>query len=132
MATWGRDSPWRQGHVLSDQAVRSFQSDSPPETLVLVVSHDCDIAQSPDVEPLVEVIMGRRIEAVDGNFAHAKNARRLHLTLFGGSEKIIIDLEASRKLQIRKQQLGEYEPVATVRSTISELTILQRWLVDRI
>jgi hypothetical protein len=77
---------------------------------MVLVSHDCDIAQNPDVEPLVEVIDGRRIEAMDGNFAFAKNARRLHLTLTGGSQKLAVDLEASRKLQITKQRLGDYEP----------------------
>ena len=131
MAMWGRDTPWRQGHLLSDDAVKSVLRDPPKGTIMAVVSHDCDIAQSPDVEPVVEVIIGQRIAAVDGNFAFAKNARRLHLTLTGRSQQLAVDLEASRKLAIAKQQLGDYEPVENVGVTIRELTILQRWLAAR-
>jgi hypothetical protein len=131
MSAWERDIPWRQGDVLPDQAVRSFLGDLPGIDIVVVVSHDCDIAQQPNVEPVIEVISGRRIAAVDGNFTYAKNARRLHLTLSGGTEQLTVDLEANRKIAIRKQQLGEYKPVATVGVTTSELTILQRWLAAR-
>lgn len=83
------------------------------------------------MEPVVEVIIGRRIDAIDGNFAYAKNARRPHLTLSGGSQPLIVELEASKKVAVRKQQLAEYQPVATIRLAISELTTLQRWLAAR-
>ncbi len=131
MAMWGRDTPWRQGHVLSGEAVRSCLPDPLSETLVVVVSHDCDIVQDPELEPVVEVIIGQQIDAMDGNFAYAKNARRLHLTLSGGSQQLVVDLEANKKVPVGKQQLGGYEPVAAVRATIGELIILQRWLAAR-
>jgi hypothetical protein len=131
MSAWERDIPWRQGHVLPDEAVRSFLGDLPGIDVVIVVSHDCDIAQPPSLESVVEVIPGRFIGAVDGNFTYAKNARRLHLTLSGGTEQVNVDLEASRKLAITKEQLREYRPVEAVRATTSELRILQRWLAAR-
>ena len=131
MAMWGRDTPWRQGCLLPDDAVRSVLPGAPSAAIMVAVSHDCDIAQSPEVEPVVEVIDGRSIEAVDGNFTFAKNARRLHLTLTGGRQQLTVDLEASRKLAITKQRLGNYEPVENVGLTVSELTILQRWLAAR-
>ncbi len=124
MAMWGRATPWRQEYLLPDDAVRSVLNSLPSAAAMVLVSHDCDIAQSPDVEPLVDVIDGRRIEEMDGNYAFAKNARRLHLTLTGGSQQLAVDLQASRKLQITKQRLGDYKPVENVRPTVSELTIL--------
>jgi hypothetical protein len=40
---------------------------------------DSDITQDPEVEPSIEVIIGARVAAADGNLTHAKNPRRLHL-----------------------------------------------------
>jgi hypothetical protein len=37
----------------------------------------CDLAQLPETEPMIEVVVGHRIEKADGNYTHAKNARTL-------------------------------------------------------
>lgn len=134
MTAWDRDSPWRQGHVVPDEAVRTLgilSKDVPDDTVVVVVSHDCDLAQLPNAEPNIEVIAGRRIKIVDGNFTHGKNARRLHLTFSGGDERLIVNLVASHKIPVEKAQLAGYLPVDAVRLTAVELTILQRWLAAR-
>lgn len=133
MATWGRDTPWRQGHVLPDQAVKAvgFLTGAPTDVVAIVVSHDCDLAQDPSVEPMVEVIVGRRIATADGNFTYAKNARRLHLTFNAGAEHLGAEFEASRKTQVTKDQLAEFEPIETVKLTPVERNILQRWLAAR-
>lgn len=133
MAVWGRDTPWRQGHILSDdtaRAVRLFQQ-TPTGALAIVVSHDCDLAQDPSVEPMVEVIVGHRVATADGNFTYAKNARRLHLTFNGGVEHLTVDLEANRKTQVAKDLLAEYEPIGNINLTSIERNILQRWLAAR-
>ena len=67
----------------------------------------------------------------DGNFAHAKNARRLHLTFSGGTERVTGDLVASCKIPIEKERLAKFEPIAAVRLTPGEHTVLQRWLAAR-
>ena len=36
-----------------------------------------NLAQDPEAEPLVEIIVAKRIEKADGNYTHAKNSRRL-------------------------------------------------------
>lgn len=125
--------PWRQGHVLPDEGAKALGllSDAANAEVAIVVSHDCDLAQDPSVEPSVEVIIGRRIGAVDGNFSYAKNARRLHLTFSGGSERIIAEVIARFKISIKKEQLVKYEPVNTTKLTAAEHTILQRWLASR-
>jgi hypothetical protein len=133
MAAWGRDTPWRQGHVLPDDAAEAVGvlTEAPTGAVAIVVSHDCDLAQDPSVEPRVEVIVGRRITTANGNFTYAKNARRLHLTFSGGAEHLTAELEASRKSPVAKDQLAEYEPIETVRLTPIEHNILQRWLAAR-
>jgi hypothetical protein len=133
MAGWGRDTPWRQGSVLPEDGAKALGllSGAPRAKVAVVVSHDCDLAQDPSVEPVVEVIVGRRIGAADGNLSYAKNARRLHLTFSGGRERLTADLVARRKIPIKKERLAEYEPVETTRLTVVEHTILQRWLAAR-
>jgi len=133
VARWGRDTPWRQGHVLPDDGAKALGllSDVADTEVAIVVSNDCDLAQDPSVEPSVEVIIGRRIGAADGNFSYAKNARRLHLTFSGGSQRLIAELIARFKISIKKEQLVEYEPVKTTKLTVVEHTILQRWLASR-
>jgi hypothetical protein len=86
MTAWDRDTPWRQGHILPDDAVKALQlpADTVTDSVAIVVSHDCDLAQDPTVEPVVEIIVGHWIPTADGNFTYAKNARRLHLTFSGG------------------------------------------------
>ena len=81
MAAWDRDTPWRQGHVLTSEssvALGLVPADHAESAFTVVISHDCDLAQSPEAEPLVEVILAKRIGAPNGNFTHAKNSRRRH------------------------------------------------------
>ena len=51
MTQWGRDTPWRQGHLLPDEAVGALgiRSDSGDPKIAVVISHDCDIAQPPEL-----------------------------------------------------------------------------------
>jgi hypothetical protein len=127
----GRDTPWRQGHVLPGEAIRLLLPNLTDLATVIVASHDCDIAQNADVESTVEVIIGCRVRQTDGNFTRAKNARRLHLTLSGGTDQLTVELEANQKKTIEKKRLCEFRPIDSVRMTVAELRILQRWLAAR-
>ena len=62
-------------------------------TCAVVVSHDCDLAnENLDVEPDVEVIVGRTIEKADGNFTWAKAPRTLHYGAMRNGVQTIIEL----------------------------------------
>jgi hypothetical protein len=135
MAEWGRDTPWRQGHVLPGDAVRKLgliPADACAESVVaVIVSHDCDLAQPPDAEPDVEVIVGHRVETLDGNCTHAKNARRLHLTYGGAGRTWGVELRSSAKKPVLKERLAEHLPAASFSPTPGERAILQNWLAAR-
>ncbi|MDA8248465.1 MAG: hypothetical protein M0Z28_04745 [Rhodospirillales bacterium] len=134
MVEWARDTPWRQGHVLPADATTALgvaSPEQPNDTVAVVISHDCDIAQSPDVEPDVEIILGRRLPATDGNYEHAKNARRLHLSFSAGAERLIADLPATGKRLIRKSDLAAFEPLMSIELDRNEHATLQRWLAAR-
>jgi hypothetical protein len=69
MATWSRQTPWRQSHVLTKEssvALGLVSAENVDSTSVVVISHDCDLAQVVEAEPLVEVIVSQRIEKLDG------------------------------------------------------------------
>lgn len=131
--TWRRDTPWRQGHILPPAASAELKLLRPDgeEAFTMVVSHDCDLAQDPAVEEGVEVMVGRRIAQADGNYSHAKNARRLHLTFTGGDDSVVAEFTSDSKRIVSKERLSVFSPLNSVRATPSERVILQRWLASR-
>lgn len=135
MARWGRDTPWRQGHIIHGDAAGALDligEDGPLGAVMVVVSHDCDLAQLPDAEPHVEFIVGRRIpDTIDGNYTYAKNARLLHLTFSAGSVDLSVEIAATQKRKVPKDKLADYKPVEEFRLTPGERAILQRWLAAR-
>ncbi len=134
MVEWERNTPWRQGNIVPNEVAKTLDllsKDASDEALLVVISHDCDLAQPPGTEPNVEIIVGHQIPSVDGNFSYAKNARRLHLTFNGGGNHISVNLVATQKVVVQKVLLSAYAPADEIRLTAIELTILQRWLAAR-
>ena len=135
MAQWNRDTPWRQGHLLGNDAIEAFglhQALAPDQTLVIVASHDCDLAQAPEGEPVVEVVVGRLVtdKDKDGNCTHAKNARKLHVE-FGGAAVFWAEFEATAKLTIEKSALNDFVPRPAVHLSPENHAIFQMWLASR-
>jgi hypothetical protein len=134
MAEWQRDNPWRQGSILKSESVKALglaHAESPDDTVVLVISHDCDLAQGADAEPACEMIVGCPIEQPSGDLTNAKNIRRLHLTLSSGELKLAAEFKATDEILIGKDALAEHQPATNVRPTPAELNILQTWLAVR-
>lgn len=138
MLGWGHDTPWRQGHILTAATSETLglkKKDEEQESVVVVISHDCDLAHDDFVaEPFCEVIVGKVIdeEKAAGRYREAKNSRRLHLTFKGGDTEIAADLEARHKSLIKKSDLvPPHLPAVSVRLTPDELSTLQRWLALR-
>lgn len=133
MADWTRATPWRQGHLLTDDARTSLglvHPDYPDDAIVIVASHDCDLVQPTTNEPLVELVIGRRIDKLDGNHTHAKTARTLHLT-FDGPAPLLAEFIATAKCNVSKVALAVFEPAAAMRLSPASLATLQRWLASR-
>ena len=134
MAEWSRETPWRQGYALTDETVEKFalrDARAPEVTLVVVISHDCDLAASPDKEPEVELIVGRLIEKADGNFTHAKTPRVLHIEFATPDGGKFVELSATRKVRVAKSDFAGHEPRREFQLGPTEQSILQRWLGAR-
>lgn len=133
MAEWNRETPWRQGHLLGSDAIARLglvNSIKPENTVVIVASHDCDLAQAPEGEPNIEVIIGRLVTDQDGNCTHAKNARRLHLEFMGVAVSWV-EFEATAKVAIDKLKLNDFHPRADLRLSPENQAIFQMWLASR-
>lgn len=123
---------WRQGSVLAVQSAArlALLSHGDDQALVVVISHDCDIASADDKEPMVEIIVGRRIERL-GADTHAKSARRLHLQFDSNEGAIAVELLAARKAAVRKADLVVDAPLQGVSLSPDNLVTLQNWLAAR-
>jgi hypothetical protein len=135
MAEWQRDNPWRQGSILKSESVKSLglvHPKSPDDTVVIIISHDCDLAQTIETEPFCEAIPGCPVDGVvSGDLTNAKNIRRLHLTFNGGTIKLAAEFIITDKQKIDKSALVDHQPAANVRLAPAELNILQTWLAVR-
>ncbi|WP_156968077.1 hypothetical protein [Desulfobacter vibrioformis] len=97
----------------------------------IIISHDCDISNNPEVEPEIEIIIGTIITAIDGNCTHSKNARKLHLSAKHGDTDAHFELWATSKQSISKQSLLPLQPDYGFKLLGKELLTLQRWLAAR-
>lgn len=133
MAEWNRETPWRQGHLLGNDAIGALglrHNIAPEQPLVIVVTHDCDLAQAPEGEPYIEVVVGRVIGEKDGNCTHAKNARKLQVE-FAGDAAFWGEFEATNKVSIDKQKLNLFTPRSDAHLSPESHAILQMWLASR-
>jgi len=130
---WDRGTMWRQGHLLSDDAIDALKinhRDGDERPIVIVATHDCDLAQDPEQEPNVEVVVGRFVGCRDGNCTHAKNARRLHIE-FVGNIPFWGEFEATDKLSIDKISLNKFTPQCNAYLTSEGQATFQIWLASR-
>ncbi|HDZ8828508.1 TPA: hypothetical protein ACSP1Z_000538 [Aeromonas hydrophila] len=130
---WGRDMPWRQGHLLDEEAIIALgiaNKDDVHHFAVIVATHDCDLAQSTEAEPEIELIIGKKIEKPDGNNTYAKTARKLHIK-FDCDTEYWCEFEACKKRTIQKALLAPHNPRDTVNLSIENKTIFQVWLASR-
>lgn len=132
---WDRSTPWRQGHVLPPEALHVLglvrAGDDPTTVVAVVISHDCDLANDDmESEPHAEIIVGRLIEAVNGNNTHAKVPRKLHISYASPNGPRAVELIATQKQLCAKEQLANFAPLPWSLSD-AEASTLQRWLGAR-
>lgn len=128
-----RDTPWRQGLVLNPGHATDLgltTLDEANDKIVVVVTHDCDIASDSAREPFVEVIVAKRIPKI-GADAHAKTARRLHVEFETGDGAVALELQAPEKTTISKDKLFLTQPRPDWKLSPDSLVTLQKWLASR-
>lgn len=113
---------WRQGSVIGENHLRALlnsigRNDIDDNVLAIVASQSCDIANNNlDLDPYVEISIGRPIEKENPEYTYNKNPRKLHLSLSQRTERITVvsyqsvELKAYEKVKIPKNILCEYVP----------------------
>lgn len=131
-AIWTRDTPWRQGHVLTAEAAQALglsHPETPDSTCVVIISHDCDLVNDAlQIEPDVEVIVGRHLPKGDGNYFWAKAPRTLHVDALNNDTAAVVELVATAKRLIPKQALAAFSPDAVYSFSGKSLSALRSWL----
>ena len=107
------------------------EPENPNSTVILIISHDCDIACDPSAEPIVEAIAGTKVAGANGNFTNAKNPRRLHLAATESGSSVWLDLTAGGKLTIQKTDLAAHIPSTGISLSAADQNRLQTWLAAR-
>jgi len=132
---WTRWTPWRQGQVLGRNAQAHFglvNSRDPDASCVVVISHDCDLANDQlEVEPDVEVVVGRIVDKSDGNFAWGKAPRTLHLQVLRNGQPATIELAQTAKAKLPKRELAQFVSDPEFGIQPEALSTLRSWLAAR-
>ena len=130
--SWTRDTPWRQGHVLTadaSQALGLIHPEASDSTCVVIISHDCDLANDAlQIEPDVEVIVGRHVPKGAGNYYWAKAPRTRHVDVLQNGIPAVVELVATAKRSIPKRALAEFTPDTTHVFPGKSLSALRSWL----
>lgn len=131
---WTRGSAWRQGSVLTQDAVDEFGlglSEDRERVRVVVISHDCDLANDITKEPFVEVIIGRLVDQANGNSSWGKSSRTLHYTIDCAGSTECIELVSTSKAQVDKERLARFSPDDRYSISHECLALLRNWLAAR-
>lgn len=131
---WTRGNGWRQGSVLARDSVDEFGLGLPEgrdQVRVVVISHDCDLANDVVKEPFVEVIVGKLIDREDGNSSWGKSSRTLHYTIDCAGHEECIELVSANKKRIDKERLAQYSPDGRYSTDHERLAMLRNWLAAR-
>ena len=133
MADTDRKFSWRQGDALTDEAAKALNlqhPDNPGGTVVVVISHDCDLTAVAEKEPESEIIVGKRIDKLGGD-SYGKTARRLHIEYQTAEGPVALELMATAKRPISKPVLFGTDPRQDMWLDGRGTVILQRWLAAR-
>jgi hypothetical protein len=131
MFEWNRETIWRQGFLLDNAAIKSLNLTLPShsnDTVVIIATHDCDLPQSPDIEPMFEVIVGNYVDELDGSSTNTKNPRKLHINIETKDGQKPAEFLAINKIFIPKEQLPKINQDQNTLLSVDNLIIFKRWL----
>jgi hypothetical protein len=134
MAGSRNETNWQQGFILKAATASELglaRPQHPEDTVVMLISHDCDLVESSEIEPSCEILIGRAIDQVDGTYTNGKNSRKLHLTFTAGELQISAEFLATDKRAFDKGALLQQEPAEKIRLSTTEHFTLQGWLASR-
>ena len=131
---WNRDTAWKQFSILSKDNLEKvgYESSLQDNSIGIVVSHSCDIANSLEVEPYIEVVIGTLLtDSCNGSFTHGKNNRKLHLTLDNSPKGYqTLELIITTKFYVAKEKILKFDiqPDDCIKLKSNAYRTILRWL----
>jgi hypothetical protein len=117
---------WRQGDFVDPRDFAAIDIKGADSTRALVISHSCDLAG--DDEEFAEILIGEVTE--HQQHANGHSVRLLDLKAASSAKQEIVRFNITNRRQIDKSRLHSLVPDAS-RMSVSELSILKRWLAQR-
>lgn len=127
-------SAWRQGDLIApDDAVKlgMIKPTQRDTHRVLVFSHSCDVANSEDVEPNVEVMIGIIVQENEATSQNGHSIRTLHLGATGEQTTEWAQYRITDRVEIKKAVMLNCQPWAERRCSTEQRATLRRWLAQR-
>ena len=134
---WNRDTAWKQFSILSKDNLEKlgYESSLQDNSIGIVVSHSCDIANSLEVEPYIEVVIGTLLtDSCNGSFKKKKNNRKLHLTLDNSPKGYqTLELIITTKFYVAKEKILKFDiqPDDCIKLKSNAYRTILRWLTIR-
>lgn len=125
---------WRQGDLLApDDAVALgvIEHDQRDTHRALVISHSCDIASAPDVEPKVELLRASVVLEAQAKARNGHSIRRLDIPANGTADVEWLQLGIADRELVNKGALLDRGPWKDRRIPATERGVLRRWLAQR-
>jgi hypothetical protein len=127
---------WRQGSILSSRDARRAMTEARPvlelglDDIVVVVTHDCDLAREAEKEPFVELLVLRMSDSrVDGRLTLLKNPRRLQFPLRYGDHIARAEANVHERWRVEREAFLRDAPAARLPDHATDL--IGRWLSRR-
>jgi len=109
---------WNQGSIIDDpSAVKTLLKQSCDSNVVnlqspdflLIVTQNCDILHSPEIEPYIDFIPVRYVLKKDGNLHYGKNPRMLQVSIANKT----IELNIHDRFRVKKEAFVKVKPKAS-------------------
>lgn len=126
----GRDTEWRQGHLLSEAHAARLDLGPAEGTRIVVATHDCDLAN--DHEPEIELLVGKGLDRPDGILENARNPRRLHLTYSTPDGRTYVEVSHASRCSVSRDRFVEAaDGVSQCGLEPDQKRSLKQWLAAR-
>lgn len=128
-----RSLGWSQGNVLPSAAVDALSLPQKIDgciTYWVVISHDCDLANNTK-EQFVELVPGTIIKKL-ASASYGKNPRLLQIAFTDTQNtSIVLELVITERIAVSKAELFSYTPDLSLKLSVSNYAVFQRWLAAR-
>ncbi len=125
---------WRQGNLLAPVdavTLGVIKGEQCSTHRALVISHSCDIANTADIEPVVELLIGVVVRDDEATAQNGHSIRKLHLETEGRLTTEWVEYGISDRCEVSKAVLLQYEPWIEQSYSSEQRALLRRWLAQR-